>query len=161
MKNLILADDHGIAPDRHAHRVVNRSLPGQRTTTGRECRCEARRVVRAPEVGLDPMTGLQDERPARRLPVKCRCEPLTLDGRDVASMGYERDDGDGRRSAHGLGSASTKTATERLRAPRPAAWPWPVIVATSSRSIARSAVSSRSVVSAVSNPRRRAATASS
>jgi hypothetical protein len=161
MKDLILTDDHRIASDRHAHRVMDRLLAGQRPAIHREFRGEARSVVRVPDLGLHTMTRLQHEGSAGQFPVQCRCEPLTLDGWDVTRMSDERDDRHGWRFVHASRSSPVRSAIGRGRPPLPAALVWPVIVATSNRSIARSAVSSRSVVSAVSNPRRRAATASS
>jgi hypothetical protein len=114
VEDLILADDHRIASDSDRHRVMNGVLAGQGPTTHREGRSEPLGVVRAREVALYPMAGLEQERLAGRLRANRRCEPLAVGGRDVTGMGHERDDGDDHFLRHAWRSSFVDAATGRL-----------------------------------------------
>src|ERR1700719_2171713 len=106
------------------------------------------------------MAGLDDDGPIAELAADAAAERLTSRGGDLPGMGNEGDDAR-RWAVHRARTVGSASPVATLRRRRPVARLWPVIVATSRRSIARSAVSRRSVVSAPSKPRRRAATASS
>ena len=72
----------GVPPARRsATRAPSGSAPAKRAG-----------VVRTSDVALYPMAGLENEHAAGPLSVKCRSEPLALDGWDVTRMGHERDD---------------------------------------------------------------------
>ena len=163
MQDLILADDDRVAPDRHGDCVADCGVARQSLSTSRERICERSLVgvERADGVPLHAVASLENERSTGPFVAESGSEPLALECGDLTRVGDERDDLAMYRLVHASWASPMVVALGTLRLPRLEARLWPVIVATSSLSIARSAVSSRSVVSAVSNPRRRAATANS
>ena len=163
MQDLVLTDDDRVAPDRDGDRVAHCGVAGQSLPAGRK-RVSERSLVGidcADDVPLHAVASLENERSAGPFVAESGSEALALECGDLTRVGDERDDLAMYRLVHASWASPMVVALGTLRLPWLEARLWPVIVATSSLSIARSAVSSRSVVSAVSNPRRRAATANS
>ena len=165
VEDLVLADDDRIAPDGNRDRVTDRGLADEDTAVRRKPVCRRGLAGRLHDVCLDPVARLKNQVRAVRVLAKPSRETLPFGDGNVTRVGDERDDhvlpgrhlwATSERHVDGAG------CRRRLALGRDmGTTPWPVIVATRSRSIARSAASRRSVVSAASKPRRRAATASS
>ncbi len=122
MNDLILTDDHRIAPDRNGDRVAYSLFPGQHASTLGKCPCKAGRLVCISDIALYPMAGLENEYAAGSLSVKSRSETLALDGWNVTRMGHERDDRRGAHTIHVRRARSVRSAIGRGRPLPPAVW---------------------------------------
>jgi hypothetical protein len=163
MQDLVLAEDDRVVAHRDRHEMAARRRPVHHSPAGRDSGDGRRQslMVAASRIGLDPMARLDDHAACTKLLAERRCESPTLEGRNVARMGHEGDDGSPSGAAHARrtgGSAGIREAGSPRRA---VARLCPVMVAMSNWSMARSAATRRSVDCAASNPLRRLATASS